>query len=101
LGMLIYMLFFYQSSLNLIRIMLAASISFYNIKNIEERKLVPFLLLSLVAISFHTTAIVVVPFYFLFNYLIVRRQKFTRLSLYIIIFYLMLNYQQILAPILS
>ena len=42
-GALVFMLLFYQSSFNMVRLMLAVSIFLYNISNIENRKLFKFL----------------------------------------------------------
>ena len=50
-----------------IRQMFAVAISIYALKYIEERRFIRFLLLVLLAYTFHNTAIIILPFYFLYN----------------------------------
>lgn len=98
-GMLVYMLLFYQSSFNVVRMMLAVAISLYNIKNIQERKFMKFIFWLVVAMSFHTSAIVLMPIYFMCNFISEKKYKFIRWGLYLVVFMFMLNYNQILQPI--
>lgn len=53
--------------LNIIRQTIAVSISFVNFENIYSKNFKKFLLLLFLAISFHTTAIVTLPMYFLYS----------------------------------
>lgn len=64
-GALVFMLLFYQSTFNTIRLMIAVSIALYNISNIEKRKLLKFLVFSLLAASFHISALVTIPLFWL------------------------------------
>jgi hypothetical protein len=63
------MLLFYQSSFNGVRIMLAISIFIYNLTNIENKKLYRFLLLTIVASTFHISVLITLPLYWLFDFL--------------------------------
>ena len=56
---------FYYASMNFIRQSLAASIIFLGYRFIKERKTLPVVLLVLLASSFHLTALIVLPIYFL------------------------------------
>lgn len=62
-GAFVFMLLFYQSSFNMIRLMIAVSIFLYNISNIENRKLLKFLLFSFLAASFHVSVLATIPLY--------------------------------------
>lgn len=62
---LVFMLLFYQSTFNMVRLNLAVSIFLYNISNIENRKLFKFLFFSLLAASFHFSAFVTIPLFWL------------------------------------
>lgn len=56
---------------NILRQCLALSIFYYfGIKYIKEEKLIPFLISIFIAISFHTSAVVLLPFYFMTNKLL-------------------------------
>jgi hypothetical protein len=68
-GSLTFFLFFFQSSFNIIRLIIAASIFLYNIENIEKRKLLRFILFSVLAMSFHLSAVVTIPFFWLYPFL--------------------------------
>ena len=62
----IYVTFtFYYWSLNLVRQSLAAAISIFSIQFIKKKKLVPFLLVVLLAASFHKSALIMLPVYFI------------------------------------
>lgn len=59
-----YSLLYITVEFSLIRQAIAASICFYSYKFIEERKLGKFLLLVIIASSFHRSAIIMLPLYF-------------------------------------
>lgn len=59
-----YSLLYITVEFSLIRQAIAASICFYSYKFIEERKLGKFLLLVIIASSFHRSAIIIIPLYF-------------------------------------
>ncbi|MDO9594870.1 MAG: EpsG family protein [Lutibacter sp.] len=58
---------FYFNTFNLVRQMGAASIFMYGIRFIENRKLLPYVLCVLLAASFHISAILLLPIYFIVN----------------------------------
>ena len=67
LGFFIYLLLFYNTSLNVVRQGIAIPIILYSFKFIDDRKPVSYLLFVLIAGSFHISSIVVLPFYYLFH----------------------------------
>ena len=75
----------YYISFNLIRQILAASIIFAGSKYLYEKKLIKYFLIILIATLFHTTALIMVPFYFILNL------KFNLRNLLIILFILLLS----------
>lgn len=52
---------------NQFRQMLAIAITFYNFKNLKDRKLVKYLVICAIAAIFHKTALIMIPFYFIAN----------------------------------
>ncbi|MDK0613773.1 EpsG family protein [Clostridium perfringens] len=60
-------LYFYYSSLNLVRQWIAVSIILYSYKYIFQKNLKRYLIAVLIAILIHNTAIVAIPLYFLIN----------------------------------
>lgn len=65
-GALTFMLLFYQSSFNNVRMMLAVAIVLYNFTNIENRRLGRYVAFGILAASFHISALLVLPLYVLF-----------------------------------
>lgn len=59
---------FYTGWMNGIRQSIATCIFIYSIQYIEKRKLIKFLLCILLAISFHKSAIILIPAYLIFRY---------------------------------
>ncbi|WP_051941665.1 EpsG family protein [Maribacter forsetii] len=71
LGLSLYFLrFFFLRDLNQIRAGVALAIVLYSIKFISKRDVLPFYLLILMAASFHKTALLIIPFYYINNYII-------------------------------
>jgi len=56
---------FFPTELNFIRQGIACSISLLGYKFLREKKLLPYLLIVLLAASFHKTALILIPIYFL------------------------------------
>ena len=56
---------FFGTSLNLVRLFLAGSILLYSIKYLEEKKLAKFVLIVLLATTFHSSALIFIFAYFL------------------------------------
>ncbi|MEG2869205.1 MAG: EpsG family protein, partial [Terrisporobacter sp.] len=101
LGMGIFMLLYYFSSFNVIRLMIAVSICFYNVENIKEKNFLKFLIYNLIAISFHNTAITQLPMYFVYNYIVSKKNIITQLCVYCLIIICMINFNETFEFILS
>lgn len=65
---LMYLFILFPTSLNIMRQEIALAIVFYSLKFIFKRRFFKFLFFSLLASSFHITALVILPFYFMFSY---------------------------------
>lgn len=66
-AMLIYYLVFFSTSLNLMRQFVAISIIAYSIKFVFERNFVKFFITIFIATTFHTSAFLMFPIYFLWT----------------------------------
>lgn len=64
---LLFLLSFYPPSLNIMKQSLATVIVFWGLRYVYERKLLKYLIVVIVAITFHTTAIVAIPIYYIYN----------------------------------
>jgi len=62
-----YLLGFYFNSMNFIRTMLAASVILFAYKYIRDRQFLKFFALVLLASTFHFSALLMLPFYFILN----------------------------------
>lgn len=82
LGFATFMFMFYQSSFNIIRMMIAIAIVLYNYTNIENKKPVKYIIFSLVAASFHISALITIPIYWIFNLLRMQKNLIRRISIY-------------------
>lgn len=100
LGALTFMLLFYQASFNVIRLMIAISIFLYNITNVENRNLLKYLFFTVLAASFHITAIVTLPIYWLFGFIGIEKSLYKRLLLYMVSGLLIIYFNPILSWIL-
>lgn len=58
-------LFHFYASFNVIRQYIAIAITFYAVRYIIEHKFYKYLIAIIIASSFHTTAIIMIPFYFI------------------------------------
>ena len=61
--LLLYLTYFFEPSLNLIRQVTACIYALCAYNYISERKLIPFLIFSGIAVMFHTSAVIIIPFY--------------------------------------
>lgn len=95
LGMFVFFLLYYSFSFNAVRSSISMAISLYSYKFIEERKILKFIIFSLLSLSFHNSAIITLPMYFLYNYF-GEKNKFHRVIIYLIIIVLIANYQPII-----
>ncbi len=100
-GLLAFLLLFFQSSFNVIRLMLAVSIFFYNISNIENKKIYKYILYSLLATSIHFSALITIPLYWIFNFFKFDNKLFKRILLYILIIFVFTNFNKVLFSIIS
>ncbi len=57
----------YYQMFNQFRQMFAIAMGLYAIKYIKDRKIIPYIICILIATSFHTSAIILLPFYFIAN----------------------------------
>ena len=64
---------FFYITMNFTRQALACSVSLLGYKFLRERKPVPYMLIVLLAASFHVTALIMIPIYFLCNIRMTRR----------------------------
>ncbi len=75
LGFFFYLSIFWLFAYNGLRQSMAATILFFSLYYIKKRKLWHFLLVIILAMSFHKTAIIFFPVYFLFNIKDLKREK--------------------------
>ncbi|ODA40294.1 EpsG family protein [Desulfosporosinus sp. BG] len=99
LGMLVFMLLYFQLSFNLVRQVAAMGIVFYALKYIFNRKFWKFCFFIFLAVSFHFSAILVFPFYFLFYLYGKKEYTWLSISTFIIMIYVTLNYETLFNPL--
>ncbi|WP_052193895.1 EpsG family protein [Cetobacterium sp. ZOR0034] len=79
----------FHMEVELLRNMKAIILFLFSLKYIEERKIIPFLLLNIIGVSFHMSGILYLPMYFILNY---TYEKRIVLGIFIIgSFYYLLN----------
>lgn len=100
-GFLTFMLLFYQSSFNVIRLMIAVSIFLYNITNIEEKNLIKYLAFTIIADSFHISVLITFPLYWVYNIFMVQKSVIKKILIYVGVALLMVFFDTIVAWILS
>ena len=96
-----YMMMYYQMSYNAVRQSVAMAICLYSIKYIHDRKLLKFSFLVLLASGFHTTALLLFPFYFFYKILGEKNKKGVRFLFYMIMSIGVLNIGNILRPMFN
>lgn len=69
LGMLMYSLLFFPASLNYMKQSVAMAMVILAFSYLSQRRIGPFLILAAVAVTFHQTALLMVPVYFLYYHL--------------------------------
>lgn len=99
-GMLAFMCLFYQSSFNIMRMMIAVSIFIYNIGNIEKQNLRKYIIFTILEVSFHVSALATIPLYWLYNNFLFKDNLLRKLLLYVFAVLLIINFNQILDWIL-
>lgn len=100
-GMLVFMLLYYQMSYNVVRQVLAMAISLYSVKYIFNRQLIKFIGFTLLGASIHLSVICLFPFYFIYKFFGERKRVLVQLLFFSIIFILISNYDKILTPIIN
>lgn len=73
--MLVFYLMNYNVTLNMMRQWIAMSLLFYGFKYVIEKKLKKFIFIVLVAMTFHTTAILGILFYFIYSFIYSGKNK--------------------------
>lgn len=68
-SLIIFITVFYLESLNIIRQWLAVALMFYAFKYVLKKSLLKYLLCIVIAFFMHSSAIICIPIYFIFNYL--------------------------------
>lgn len=100
-GFLTFMFMFYQSSYNIVRLMIAISIFLYNISNIENKNPGKYLIFTIIAASFHISAISTIPLYWFFNIFKMDKSVIRRLLLYFCVGIIIILFGSILEWIIS
>lgn len=95
LGMITFLLFYYNYSFNAVRQSLAMSIGLYSFVYIDKKNIKKFLFFIILAMSMHIGALIILPFYFLYNSL-GKKSKMFRFFIYLVAFVGIINYQQII-----
>ncbi|WP_332628465.1 EpsG family protein [Halalkalibacter flavus] len=100
-SMFIFMLLYYQMSFNTVRQALTMAIILYSIRFITERKLLKFIILVIFASSFHISALLFLPIYFIYGIIGNKKRKLFRYSLYILILIIIFSLGNLISPILN
>lgn len=100
-GMFVYIMLYYQISFNAVQQIAAMAILLYSIQYIHKRKLIKFTLLMLIAMGFHSTAILFYPLYFL-NFLYgTQKRKVLKVLSFSVLILIMINFSSFLFPIVN
>lgn len=94
LGILVFLISYYNMSYNIVRQVLAISISLYSMNFIDKRKSKHFVFFILLAMSFHAGAVIMLPLYIFYNNFVNKRRLF-RVLTYLVYFLALANYQYI------
>ena len=101
LGMLVYMLLYFQMSFDIVRQSAAMAIVFYSLRSVYDRRLFKFTALIALACTFHISALLMFPFYFLYGLYGKPKYAFVRFLSYLLLIFLALNYDKLLYPIMD
>ncbi len=93
LGMLVYMLLYYQVSYNAVRQLAAMAVLFYAIKYVQKREFWKFCFFTLLACGFHYSLFLLFPFYFLYGLYSKPKWWAMRWITYVILLAAATNYQ--------
>lgn len=92
----LFLLMYYNMSLNLIRQFIAMAIIFFALKYIYEKKPIKYIISIGIAMLFHSTAIIALLFYFVYIICKLKRRNIYLCTSVIILLIAVLNYNQIL-----
>lgn len=93
LGIFVFMLLYYQSSYNGVRQFLAVSLCLFSLKYIFRRKILKFLIMIILAASFHLPSIILLPMYFLYKIIGEKPRWVLQILYYIVLFLIVLNHE--------
>src|SRR5699024_373016 len=93
-GMIVFMIMLYNSSFNMVRQALAITISLYAMKFIDNYKPKHYSFFILLAMTFHAGAIVMLPLYIIYNW-VLNKRKLYRIGMYIFYLIILLIYSVI------
>lgn len=68
-SMFVFMCMYFNQSLNIMRQWLAIGIYLYGVQYLLEKKLVHYLIVCVVAMLFHSSAVITIPIYFIYHFL--------------------------------
>lgn len=100
-GMLAFMLLYYQMSYNLIRQILAVSIMVYALKYLENRNILKYILSCIIASTIHSTALIFFILLPAYKYLTQDKYRKILFIIYICMTILVFTYPKILEPLLK
>lgn len=101
LGMLVFMLIYYQLSYNAVRHVLAMSIGLYSVKYIFKRRFFKYTIFILLAMSFHLSSVLMFPFYYIYKLIGVKKRAILKTLFFISVVLFMINYDKILYFIIN
>ena len=95
---LIFLLLFFNKSLNLCRQSISMAICLYSLKYIFSRNWKMFILLFLISVGFHNSAILFIPLYFVYPIIIneTNRNKIIRILIILVLIIVIIFFKQIL-----
>lgn len=96
LAMTVYLMVFYNISLNLVRQSLAISVILFSMRYVENKKIIKFIICILIATLLHSTAIFSIPIYFIFNILNKKHKGIYKIVILLGITFAVLNYENII-----
>lgn len=100
-GMLVFMLIYYQLSYNVVRHVLAMSIGLYSVKYIFKRRFFKYTIFILLAMSFHLSSVLMFPFYYIYKLIGVKKRAILKTLFFISVVLFMINYDKILYFIIN
>ncbi|MGO1469476.1 MAG: EpsG family protein [Tissierella sp.] len=97
-GMLAYMLLFYQMSFNMVRHSVAMAICLFSVKYIQERKFWKFIMIIILASGFHNSALILIPAYVIHGQL---NKQIPRMIIYFVSVVSVISIDKLIKPVLE